>query len=207
MGRWKLAAVCRLMAIVGLGLASSACATIISGTTQDLYVDSEPKGASCTVDRQGAVVGMINPTPGKVNVPRHKDNIVVSCALDGYEQSNEVLASSFSGATFGNLLLGGIVGVVIDASSGANNKYPERIVVVMTPSIFPNDGARDAYYASLKGRLEDAANAEIKRINTNCSSTGKELCSIEARQVGEARDKAVAAVEQKRLAAKVVPVS
>ena len=132
MGRWKLAAVCRLMAIVGLGLASSACATIISGTTQDLYVDSEPKGASCKIDRQGAVVGMINPTPGKVNVPRHKDNIVVSCALDGYEQSNEVLASSFSGATFGNLLLGGIVGVVIDASSGANNKYPERIVVVMT---------------------------------------------------------------------------
>ena len=82
MGKYKLAAVCRLMAIVCLGLASSACATIISGTTQDLYVDSEPKGASCKIDRQGAVVGTINPTPGKVNVPRHKDNIVVACALD-----------------------------------------------------------------------------------------------------------------------------
>ena len=118
-----------------------------------------------------------------------------------------MLASSFTGATFGNLLLGGFVGVVIDASSGANNKYPERIVVVMTPSTFPNDGTRDAYYAALKARLQDAANAEIKRINTNCSSTGKELCSIEARQVGEARDKAVAAVEQKRLAAKVATPS
>lgn len=207
MGSSKLAAVCRLMAIVCLGLASSACATIISGTTQDLYIDSEPKGASCKIDRQGATVGMVNPTPGKVNVPRHKDNIVVACSLDGYEQSNEVLASSFTGATFGNLLLGGFVGVVIDASSGANNKYPERIVVVMTPSTFPNDGARDAYYAALRQRLEDAANAEIKRINTNCSSTGKELCTIEAKQIREARDKAVAAVEQKRLAAKVAPSS
>src|SRR5262245_43478007 len=97
----------RLAMLCALALASSACATIISGTTQDLYVDSEPKGAACKIDRQGATVGMVNPTPGKVNVPRHKDNIVVSCALDGYEQSNEVIASSFSGATFGNLLLGG----------------------------------------------------------------------------------------------------
>src|ERR1044072_7720793 len=152
MGKWKLAAVCRLMAIVCLGLASTACATIISGTTQDLYVDSEPKGASCKIDRQGAVVGMVNTTPGKANVPRHKDNIVVSCALDGYKQSNEVLASSFSGATLGNLLLGGVVGVIIDASSRANNNYPEPLVLVMPPSPFPNDGSRDAYYAGLRAR-------------------------------------------------------
>jgi hypothetical protein len=202
-----LAAFGRLVMLCGLALTGSACATIISGTTQDLYVDSEPKGAACKVDRQGATVGMINPTPGKATVPRHKDNIVVSCALDGYDQSNEVIASSFSGATFGNLLLGGFVGVVIDASSGANNKYPERIVVIMTPSAFPNDAARDAYYAGLKARLDDAANAEIKRINDSCSSTGRELCTIEAKQIREARDKAVLAIDQKRLAAKVAPAN
>src|SRR5438093_13131879 len=96
-----LAAFGRLVLLCALALGSSACATIISGTTQDLYIDSQPQGASCKIDRQGAVVGTVNPTPGKANVPRHKDNIVVACALDGYEQSNEVLASSFSGATFG----------------------------------------------------------------------------------------------------------
>jgi len=202
-----LAAFGRLVLLCALALGSSACASIINGTTQDLYVDSQPQGASCKIDRQGAVVGTINSTPGKVNVPRHKDNIVVSCALDGYDQSNEVLASSFSGATFGNLLLGGFVGVVIDASSGANNKYPERVNVVMTPAAFPDDGARDAYYAGLRKRLEDAADTEIKRINDNCSSTGKELCQIEIKQIREARDKAVVAIEQKRLVAKVSPTS
>lgn len=203
MVRRKLAAIGRLMAIVGLALASSACATIISGTTQDLYVDTDPKGASCKIDRQGATVGMVNPTPGKATVPRHKDNIIVSCALDGYQQSNEVLASSFSGATFGNLLLGGIVGVVIDASSGANNQYPERIVVVMTPSIFPDAAARDAYYEGVKSRLRAAADGEVKRINDSCSSTGRELCQIEIKQIREARDKAIGGIEEKRLAAKV----
>ena len=118
----------RLMMFCGLALASPACATIIHGTTQVLAVESEPTGASCTIDRQGAAVGAVNPTPGKVTVPRHKESIVVSCALDGYAPSNEVLASSFTGLTIANLILpGGMVGMIIDAETGANNKYPGQI--------------------------------------------------------------------------------
>ncbi|MBX9947177.1 MAG: hypothetical protein K2Y40_24100 [Reyranella sp.] len=138
-------------------------------------------------------------------MPRHKDNIVVSCTRDGYETSNEVLIASFTGATFGNLLVGGFVGVVIDASSGANNKYPEQVVIVMTPSIFSDAVARDAYYDGVKSRLSATADAEIRRITTNCSSTGKELCQIEARQIGEARDQALAGIDSKRLAARIGP--
>jgi hypothetical protein len=67
--------------------------------------------------------------------------------------------------------------------------------------------ARDAYYAGVKARLEDAASAEVRRITGNCPTTGRELCQIEARNIAEARDKAVADVEQKRLAAKVAPAS
>ena len=37
-----LAALGRLMMLCGLTLASPACATIVNGTTQDLYIDSEP---------------------------------------------------------------------------------------------------------------------------------------------------------------------
>lgn len=199
----KLAAVGRLTVVVALGFAASACATIVSGTSQDLNVSTEPAGAECRVERQGAMLGIVKFTPGNVTVPRHKDNIVVSCTRDGYETSNEILAASFSGATFGNLLLGGFVGVVIDASSGANNKYPERVVIVLTPAIFPDPVARDTYYAGVKSRLQATADTEIKRINANCSSTGKELCQTEVKQIGEARDKALADIENKRLAAKV----
>ena len=66
----KLAGLGRLMIAVGLLSTSAACATVVGGTTQDVYVDSEPKGASCTVNRQGATVGFIKPTPGKVALSR-----------------------------------------------------------------------------------------------------------------------------------------
>lgn len=205
MDRWKLAAVGRLMMLVGLALGSGACATIVNGTTQDLYVESHPEGAACKIDRQGATVGMVNPTPGKATIPRHKDNVVVSCSRDGYEQSNDVLASSFSGATFGNLLLGGIVGVVIDSSSGANNKYPEKIVVVLMPVSFPSEAARDAHFDAMKARLEQTADAEVKRLDSTCNSNMRDLCRTEAKQVIEARDRTLAEFERKRLAAKIVP--
>jgi hypothetical protein len=208
MKRRRLTALGRLVMLCAVAVASPACATIVHGTSQELSIDSDPQGASCRVDRPGAAAGVVDRTPGKLMVRRHKDSIVVSCALDGYEPSSEVLAASFNGLTMGNLILpGGTVGFIVDASTGANNKYPERIVVVMTPSAFPNEPARDAYYAGMKTRLEDAASAEVRRITGNCPATGRERCQIEARTVAQARDKAVADVEQKRLAARVVRAS
>ena len=207
MGERKLAATGRRSAIVALALASTACATIVNGTSQDLYVETQPEAAACKIDRQGATVGMVNPTPGKTSIPRHKDNIVVSCTRDGYETSNEVLAANFSGATFGNLLLGGFVGVVIDASSGANNKYPEKITVILTPATFPSEAARDLYFDGVKSRLSATTEAEVKRLDGTCSSNARNLCRTEAKQIMEARDKALVELDRKRLAAKVVPTS
>ena len=203
----RLTAAGRLVAVVALGFVASACATVVGGTTQDVLIESQPPGAECKIDRLGANIGVVKPTPGRVNIARSKDNVIVSCAQEGYEQSNEVLVSSFTGATVGNLLLGGLVGVVVDAASGANNKYPDRVLVVLTPASFPSDEARDAHYAGIRSRIEDGANAEIKTIETRCNSGNRELCTIELKKLTDARDKALADLDRRRLGAKVVPAS
>ena len=197
----------RLMALVGLALASSACATVVGGTTQEVFVETDPPAAACKLDQQGANVGVVNPTPGRLKVARSKEIMVVSCPREGYEQSNEVLASSFTGATIGNIILGGVVGIIVDAASGANNKYPDKVIVVMTPSSFPNVAARDTYYDGVKARLNEQATAEIKRIAGTCSSTNRERCRIDEKKITDARDKALADIDSKRAAAKVVPTS
>jgi hypothetical protein len=88
--------------------------------------------------------------------------MIISCTHDGYQQADEVVASSFSGATVGNILLGGLVDVVVDAASGANNKYPDRVIIVMTPDSFPNT-ARDTFFDGVKERLSTSADAESRR--------------------------------------------
>ena len=199
----KLVAHGRLTMLVGLALTCTACATIVGGTTQEVFIQSEPAGAYCKADRQGVTVGVINPTPGRLGLSRSRESVTVSCTLKDFEQSDEVLVASFTGATVGNLLLGGLVGIAIDASSGANNKYPDRVLIVLTPSSFPNDAARDAHFAGIKTRIEDGATAEIKMLQSQCSSTNRELCTIEVKKLTDARDKALADLDRKRLAAKV----
>ena len=176
---------------------------MIAGTTQDVYVQTDPAGADCKVDRQGASVGLVRPTPGRVNVSRSKETMIISCSLDGYQKSDEVVVSSFSGATIGNILLGGVIGLAVDAASGANNKYPDRVIIVMTPESFPNTAARDTFFAGVSERLRVSADVEIKQIQERCNSNNKEVCQGDVKKLTDARDKALADIDNKRLSAKV----
>ncbi len=78
-------------------------------------------------------------------------------------------------------------------------------MVVLTPASFPTDEARDAHFAGIKSRIEEGANAEIKTIETRCNSGNRELCTIELKKLADARDKALADLDRRRLGAKVVP--
>lgn len=200
-----LAASGRLVVACALVGMASACATVTGGTTQEVFIETDPTGAECRLDRQGANVAVIKPTPGRANVSRAKEAIVVSCTLDKHEQANEVLSSKFTGATFGNILFGGLIGIAVDAASGANNKYPERVTIIMTPSSFPSEAARDAFFDAAKSRVKTAANAEIKRIKDSCNSNNKELCREQEKPVVEARDKALSDIETKRSTARIDP--
>ncbi len=202
-----IAGIIRLLLLGALALGTGACATVVGGTTQEVLVQSEPSGAGCRVERQGAAVGVIPSTPGKVILPRSKQDAVVNCTKDGFEASQEVLVASFTGATLGNILVGGLVGIAVDAASGANNKYPERVTVVLTPSSFPDAAARDAHFDGIRKRIESGANDEIKVIHDRCGGTERELCRIEIEQIGTARDKAIASLERRRQAATVAAPS
>jgi hypothetical protein len=73
----------------------------------------------------------------------------------------------------------------------------------MTPAGFPSDDARDAHFAGIRSRLEEGSAAEVKLIQSRCSSTNREICNIEIKQLTDARDKALADLDRKRLAARV----
>ena len=48
---------------------------------------------------------------------------------DGYQPTTTAASSSFTGTTFGNILAGGLIGVAVDAASGANSRYPSEVRV------------------------------------------------------------------------------
>lgn len=119
----------------------SACATLVSGTDQTVTVATNPAGATCMLDRMGARVGAISATPGSVRVDKSRNDLAVTCSKEGYQTATTMHSSTFNGATFGNIIAGGLVGVVVDAASGANFTYPANVQMQLaanpTPSMPP----------------------------------------------------------------------
>lgn len=105
----------------------SACATIVSGSNQEIAFTSAGSAKTCTATG-GSRLGLNETftTPAVVTVKRSKKDINVACT-DG---SSERVMGEYNAWTLGNFLnLTGLVGVGIDAATGAIHKYPEDVVI------------------------------------------------------------------------------
>lgn len=110
-------------------LALTACASIIHGTHQDVGITSAPTGASVTIDnlRSGN-------TPVFAKLTR-KDNHVLRVELPGYQPLDMTLTRSVSGWVWGNVAIGGLIGLAVDAISGGMYKLsPEQLSATLSAS-------------------------------------------------------------------------
>jgi hypothetical protein len=114
-------------AVLALVALLPACATVVDGTGDTVTLSTTPAGATCTVDRSGERVGAVAATPGSLRLSKSRHDLNITCTKEGYQPSTTTASSRFTGATFGNVLVGGVVGVVVDAASGANNRYPPDV--------------------------------------------------------------------------------
>ena len=85
------------------------CATIVQGAGQNLTVTTNPAGASCRLERQGAAVGVIAPTPGTLRLDKSRQELVVTCSREGHDPTTARHVSEFGPATFGNFIVGGLI--------------------------------------------------------------------------------------------------
>lgn len=116
-------------------LALTGCASIVTGTSHTMAVSSEPAGATCKLERSGETIGYVNQTPSTVGFSKSSRPVVVSCDRDNKKMlGTATVEPSLQPWFLGNILLGGIIGIVVDASSGAVSQYPSSTTVVLNPS-------------------------------------------------------------------------
>ncbi len=111
----------------------SGCASIISGTTQEVAINSSPDGATCDITRDGVRVQQVV-TPASTIVQRTNHDLLVACRKPGYQAATATDPSGLEPWVFGNLLAGGVIGLVVDLSTGADNKYASPASIVLQPS-------------------------------------------------------------------------
>ncbi len=116
----------QLVAGLVLGLISTGCCTIVSGRDQNVRITSEPAGATILVD--GKPCGV---TPAKFKLLR-KEKHDVQVVMAGFEPAQATLKPGINPWLFGNVLIGGLIGIGIDAVTGSwETLYPGEVNVKM----------------------------------------------------------------------------
>lgn len=109
-------------AFVASGFLLSSCASIINGSNQTVMIASTPPGAQVSINGTDSGV-----TPMKAELSR-KSSHRVELNLRGHRPYEAVLEPNFNCGPIGNVLVGGVIGMAVDGSTGAGNTLkPEAI--------------------------------------------------------------------------------
>ena len=112
----------------------TSCATITRGVHEKLIVTSDPPGANVALS-----TGERGVTPAKFVKERRTETFTVTVSKPGYASQTVKVESKFGGtgggAMAGNLLLGGAIGMGVDAGTGAyKSLYPNPVSVHLVPT-------------------------------------------------------------------------
>lgn len=124
-----------VLALFFLSFIASACASITSDTSQPVTITAicDGKGvkdATCTLSNSKG--SFIVSTPGTVTIRKAWGDVNILCEK-GESVGSATFKSSSNANTWGNVLLGGGIGAVVDAGTGAGYNYPTVMNVKMNP--------------------------------------------------------------------------
>jgi len=190
----------RAVCVFGL-IALGACSTVVEGSDQPMTITTEPSGAECSLTRDGATVGAVAQTPGSLVVSKSKDDLTLSCSRANYLVTEETVESGTSGWSAGNILfglLGGGIGLVVDSASGAMNKYPETVLLVMTPDSFASEEEKSAFFDRRVADVDAKYDAARTEIEGQCRSRPSDLCTSKLEKLEAARQTKVDRIETQR---------
>jgi hypothetical protein len=125
----------KALTIAGLIAITTSCASIVSKTKYPVTVDSEPRDAKVTIfDRRGREV-FTGTTPALATLKSGAGFFTsaiyeIRISKDGYTSKSVSLRATLNGWYFGNILFGGLIGLlIVDPATGAMFKLKETAVI------------------------------------------------------------------------------
>lgn len=117
-----------------LALIMSGCASVTGNKLQPVSIQTiednkEVAGAGCTLTNDAGKWFVT--TPGSVTIQKSTGDLAVDCRKENDSVGHENVVSKANGAVWGNIILGGGVGYIVDRNTGAGFDYPAVVTVVM----------------------------------------------------------------------------
>ncbi len=120
----------------------TSCATIVSGSKQNVKFSSNPSTATIFIDEVE-----VGKTPFEIKLARKSEHSVM-LKLEGYQTYQTKLTKKFNAWFLGNILIGGLIGIIIDPITGAMyNLSPDEINAQMNKGVVFKSNGKDVYVA------------------------------------------------------------
>ncbi len=130
--------------LFGLIILLSGCASIIHGTRQEVTINSTPPEGDVVVKKEGGVEVFQGRTPATCTLER-KYTYDVTINLAGYQEAKVHISKDMDPIYLGNVICGGIIGLVVDAVNGAMYKLVPEIIQVTLVEASINHGESEVY--------------------------------------------------------------
>lgn len=119
--------------VVAVALAVTGCASVSGNrmqpvTVQTIHDNKEVAGVGCTLTNDAG--SWFITTPASVSVHKSTGDMAVDCKKDDVA-GNQTLVSKSNGAVWGNILIGGGIGYIVDRNTGAGFDYPSTVTVML----------------------------------------------------------------------------
>jgi hypothetical protein len=128
------------VAVLAIGGGLTGCATIVSGTDETVKIGSSPSGATVLVDAVER-----GQTPLEVELERGRTHRI-EFKKAGFVDDQVMTTNTLNGWIFGNILAGGLIGIIVDLASGATNNISpnpvtKSLIAVPPPPSPPGSNA------------------------------------------------------------------
>ncbi len=151
----------RFLIILVLAI-TTGCATILSESSYPVSVNSVPSEATFTVSNRAGQEIQSGTTPQVVTLKASSgyfksETYTIVLSKDGFEDNVYTISSSLDGWYWGNILFGGVIGMlIVDPLTGAMYKLPDRIDAPLSNSSTATYGQDiDVLFATIDSLSED----------------------------------------------------
>lgn len=139
-----------LTSLIALTLGINGCATIVSGSSQIVTFTSVPESATIEIKNRKGVKIHTGQTPVTVSLKKgagyfKPESYQVSFSKSGYQSKTVEVTGTLSGWYFGNILFGGLIGIlIVDPATGAMFRLaPKDVNTVLESQNLSTESQKD----------------------------------------------------------------
>ncbi len=159
------------LSLLAMSLGLTGCASIIGDTQHPVSVMSSPEGATFEIRNENGMVVHRGSTPASVSLKGGDgyfdgETYTIKFTKDGHEEQVVTVESSVYGWYWGNLLLGGLIGMlIVDPLTGAMYTLPETVSGSLGQSTAASEGASGKELSVMTiDQLSPEQRGQLKRI-------------------------------------------